>query len=218
MKIAVLGTGMVGHALATRCAGLGHTVMMGARVRDNVHAARWAQTHESQSGTFADAAAFGDLVVFATLGSATLEAAALAGAKALAGKVVLDVSNPLDFSNGFPPSLLSEHANTTSAGEALQAALPQSRVVKALNTMNCDVMVDPTRIPGDHDVFLCGNDTDAKTDVTTLLSQFGWAAPIDLGPIEASRGLEGLMLFWLRLYGVIGHTDFNYNIVVAPAA
>ncbi|MEM9009968.1 MAG: NAD(P)-binding domain-containing protein [Pseudomonadota bacterium] len=217
MKIGVLGTGMVGRALASKLASLGHEVMMGARARGNEKASAWATENKGQVGSFADAGAFGELVVVATLGSATLGAALAAGEDNLAGKVLLDVTNPLDMSAGFPPTLLPDLINTTSLGEALQNALPRSHVVKALNTMNCEVMVAPGRIAGDHDVFYCGNDTAAKTMVADLLKSFGWEAPIDLGGIEAARGTEGLMTFWLRMYGVVGNADFNYKIVRADA-
>lgn len=216
MKISVLGTGMVGHALATKFVQLGHDVMMGARDASNEKARDWAASQGASSGSFADAGAFGDVIVLATLGSATIDAAKLAGGvDALAGKVVIDVTNPLDMSAGFPPPLLPEFSNTSSLGEALQAALPEARVVKALNTMNCDVMVDPSQVPGDHDVFYCGDDEDAKLVVAEILKSFGWKHPIDLGPITAARGTESMMLFWLRMYGGVGHARFNYKIVRA---
>ncbi|MEM6727909.1 MAG: NAD(P)-binding domain-containing protein [Pseudomonadota bacterium] len=213
MKIAVLGTGMVGQALATKLAALGHDVMMGARAPGNAKAAAWAAENAAQSGTFAEAAAHGEIVVMATLGAATLEVAEAAGALALAEKVVIDVTNPLDMSAGFPPTLLPEYTNTHSLGEALQAALPDARVVKALNTMNCEIMVNPALVPGQHDVFLAGNDADAKALVADLLNSFGWEDPVDLGGIEAARGTEGLMPFWLRMYGAVGSANFNYRIV-----
>ncbi len=215
MKIGVLGTGMVGQALAAKLASLGHEVMMGARESGNEKAAAWAKDHGGQAGSFAETAEFAELVIFATLGAALLEAAELAGPDNLAGKVVVDVTNPLDMSKGFPPTLLPHLSNTTSAGEALQTALPKARVVKALNTMNCEVMVNPSRVPGQHDVFYCGNDASAKATVARILRSFGWSEPIDLGPIEAARGTEGMMPFWLRLYGAIGSADFNYRIARA---
>ncbi|MEM7721843.1 MAG: NAD(P)-binding domain-containing protein [Pseudomonadota bacterium] len=215
MKISVLGTGMVGHALATKLAALGHDVMMGARETGNAKAEAWAKANGGRAGSFGEAGAFGEIVLLATLGSATLAAADMAGQQNLAGKVVLDVTNPLDMSAGFPPTLMDDLVNKSSLGEALQAAHPEAKVVKALNTMNCDVMVDPSRVPGEHDVFLCGNDDGAKAVVVELLKSFGWTAPIDLGSIESARGTEGLMNFWLRLYGAVGHADFNYRIVVA---
>ncbi|MEM8591110.1 MAG: NAD(P)-binding domain-containing protein [Pseudomonadota bacterium] len=214
MKIGVLGTGMVGKALATKLAAMGHDVMMGARSRGNEAAEAWAAEANASAGSFTDAAAHGDIVLMATLGSATVEAAQAAGTDALNGKVVIDVTNPLDMSQGFPPTLLDNMQNKSSLGEALQAAMPGAHVVKALNTMNCSLMVDPSRIEGDHDVFLCGNDSTAKATAIDLLKSFGWAAPVDLGPIEASRGLEGLMNFWLRMYGVVGHANFNYKVVI----
>ncbi|WBU59244.1 NADPH-dependent F420 reductase [Paracoccus albus] len=211
MKIGVMGTGMVGHALAGKLAALGHEVMMAAREADNPKARDWAKSTGQRSGTYAEAAAFAEVVVFAVNGSALLSAAESAG-PALAGKVVIDVTNPLDTSRDGMPVLIPEMSNTTSAGEMLQASHPEARVVKALNTMNCAVMVDPGRVPGQHDVFLCGNDDAAKATVSTLLRSFGWAAPIDLGPIEAARGMESMMPFWLRLWQALGTADFNYRI------
>lgn len=215
MKISVLGTGMVGHALATKLAALGHDVMMGARDSNNEKASAWAAANGATSGSFKEAAEFAEVVFLATLGSATLDAAEMAGKENLSGKIVVDVTNPLDLSAGFPPTLMDDLVNKSSLGEALQTAFPDAKVVKALNTMNCDVMVDPGRVPGEHDVFLCGNDDGAKNAVVGILNQMGWKDPIDLGPIEAARGTEGMMNFWLRLYGVVGHSDFNYRIVKA---
>lgn len=215
MKISVLGTGMVGHALATKLAALGHDVMMAGRERGNEKADAWAKENKSKAGSFADAGEFGEMIVLATLGSGTLDAVKRAGADNLKGKVIIDVTNPLDLSAGFPPTLIDEFANKTSMAEQLQAAFPDAHIVKALNTMNCAVMVDPSRVPGDHDVFYCGNDDAAKAMVVDLLKSFGWTSLVDLGPIEAARGTEGLMNFWLRMYGVVGNADFNYKIVRA---
>lgn len=115
-------------------------------------------------------------------------------------------------SKGMPPTMIPELSNTTSAGEALQVRLPGAKVVKTLNTMNHEIMVDPARVPGDHDVFLCGDHDAAKADVVSMLAEFGWANPIDLGPLAAARGTEGLMPFWLRMWGAVGNADFNYRI------
>jgi hypothetical protein len=152
------------------------------------------------------------MVIFATRGAALLDAARATGAEALAGKVVIDVTNPLATSRSGVPALLPDLSNTTSAGEELQKTFPDARVVKTLNTMNCQVMVAPERVPGLHDVFLCGNDAKAKAQVVALLRSFGWPSPIDLGPIEAARGMEGMMPFWLRLWATFGSADFNYHI------
>jgi len=214
MKFAVLGTGMVGNALATKLVSLGHEVRMGARDKANEKAAAWARQNGAKAshGTFADAAAFAEIAIVAANGAVVLEVARQAGPDNLAGKVVIDVTNPLDFSQGMPPALIAEFANTNSLGEELQKALPTARVVKALNTVNCQVMVDPARVPGKTDIFLCGNDDAAKQTVRELLVSFGWTDPIDLGPISAARGTEGMMPFWLRMYGALGSADFNYRI------
>lgn len=215
MKIGVLGTGMVGHALATKLAELGHEVMMGARENGNERATAWASANSAKAGGFAKAAQFGDVVIFATQGATVLESARAAGPDNMIGKVVIDVTNPLDMSSGFPPTLVAELSNTASAGEELQKVLPGARVVKALNTMNCEIMVDPSRVPGTHDVFFCGDDEAAKETVRALLNSFGWPTPVDLGPLAAARGTEGMMPFWLRLYGAFGNANFNYRIVRA---
>lgn len=217
MKIGVLGTGMVGEALATKLISLGHGVMMGARTRDNDKAGSWAAAHgdKAHSGDFAEAASFGEIVFIATLGSAVLDAARMAGPANVAGKVAIDVTNPLDFSQGMPPMLVPELSNSTSAGEELQKKLPDAKVVKTLNTVNCRLMVDPSRVPGEHDVFCCGDDEGAKEVVADLLKSFGWKNPIDLGPLSCARGTEGMMPFWLRMWNTLGTVDFNYRIVSA---
>src|SRR5690349_475178 len=169
MRIAILGTGVVGATIGTKLVQLGHDVRMGAREATNARAAAWAAPHGGRAshGTFADAAAFGELLFNCTAGTVSLAALEAAGRDALGAKVLVDVANPLDFSKGFPPSLAV--CNTDSLGERLQRAFPALRVVKALNTMSSAVMVDPSRVPGDHDVFLCGDDADAKAQVAALL-------------------------------------------------
>ncbi len=215
MKIGVLGTGMVGQALANKLVALGHEVMMGARSADNETAAEWRNQYESnaQVGSFAQAAAFGDIVLLAVKGEIVVQVAEAAGVDNTNGKVVIDVTNPLDFSNGMPPSMIPSLSNTTSAGEEVQKVLSGARVVKTLNTMNCDIMVDPSRVPGEHDVFISGDDADAKATVRDLLQSFGWSDPIDLGPLSTARGTEGMMPFWLSMWGVVGSANFNYRIV-----
>jgi predicted dinucleotide-binding enzyme len=158
MRIGVLGTGMAGETLASRLVEVGHDVVMGARSAGNDKASAWSQRFPERAGqgSFADAAAHGELVVNATTGVASLEALRSAGADNLAGKTLLDVANPLDFSGGFPPRL--SVVNDDSLGEQIQREFPAARVVKALNTMNCQVMADPARVPGDHDVLMAGDD------------------------------------------------------------
>jgi 8-hydroxy-5-deazaflavin:NADPH oxidoreductase len=215
MKIGVLGTGMVGKAHATRLIGLGHEVMMGSRTADNEDAAAWATAAGARAshGTFADAAAFGALLINATAGVASEEALRAAGDESLRGKVLIDIANPLDYSAGMPPTLAI--SNTDSLGERLQSAFPEVRVVKALNTMNCEIQVEPQKVPGAHVVFLCGNDAGAKSDATELLHAYGWTddAILDLGDISAARGMEMILPLWLRLWGVLGDGSFNFGIV-----
>src|SRR5512143_2079191 len=175
MKIGVLGTGMVGNALATKFAGIGHEVKMGARDAKNEKAAAWAASAGAKAspGTFVDAASFGEIVLNCTSGAGSLDALKAAGAANLRGKILVDVANPLDFSRGMPPSLFT--GANDSLGERIQAAFPDARVVKALNTVNASVMVDPTRVPGVSDLFVCGNDAAAKAEVTRILKEwFGW--------------------------------------------
>jgi hypothetical protein len=215
MKIGVLGTGMVGQSLARKLAELGHEVMMGSRAARNLKAAEFVKETgpNASAGIFSEAAAFGELIVLAVNGAVALEALSAAGEANLAGKVLIDITNPLDFSNGMPPSLVPELSNTNSLGETIQKTYPNSRVVKALNTMNSALMVDPSRLIEPGDVFLCGNSNDAKAQVSTILKEFGWPHPIDLGDITAARALEQSLPLWLRLWGVFGTTDFNFKIV-----
>ena len=214
MKIAVLGTGMVGMAIAEKLVTLGHEVKMGARAAGNEKAAAWAKRAgaSASEGSFADAASFGEIVFHCTSGATAIEALTAAGAKNLAGKVLIDVSNPLDFSKGMPPSLFA--GNTDSLAERIQAAFPDARVVKTLNTMNCNLMVDASRLAGEHDVFVSGNDAGAKARVTTLLKEgFGWKNVIDLGDVTTARGTESFLPLWLRLWGALGSADFNIHVV-----
>jgi predicted dinucleotide-binding enzyme len=215
MQFGVLGTGTVGQALASKLVSLGHLVCMGARSADNEKATAWADAAgpKASHGTFADAAAFGEMVLNCTAGTASLQALEAAGADNLAGKVLIDLSNPLDFSNGFPPRLTV--CNDDSLGEQIQRAFPAAKVVKTLNTMSNQIMVHPTRVPGGHDVFVSGDDADAKARVVELLQSFGWEQPIDLGDITTSRGVEMWLPLWVRLYGTLGTPDFQLKLVRA---
>jgi predicted dinucleotide-binding enzyme len=214
VHVAVLGTGVVGRTLATKLAELGHDVRMGSRTPDNEQAAEWAASagERASHGTFADAADFGELVVNCTGGAVALEALAAAGEANLAAKTLLDVSNPLDFSQGMPPTLTV--CNTDSVGEQIQRTFPGTRVVKALNTVNCEVMVDPALVPGEHDLFVCGNDEGAKAQVRELLESFGWPSGriLDLGDISGARALEMYLPLWLRLFGTFGTGHVNIHV------
>jgi predicted dinucleotide-binding enzyme len=219
MRIGVLGTGMVGSTIGTKLVGLGHDVMMGSREAGGEKAQAWVgEAGEGASeGSFADAAAFGELVFNCTAGIHSLAALEAAGPTNLAGKVLVDVANPLDFSQGFPPFL--GVSNTDSIGEQAQRALPETRVVKALNTMNCSVMVDPGAVPGDHTAFLCGEDAAAKAQVAALIGTFGWPPErvLDLGGIRSARGLEMYLPLWLELMGALGTGAFNIGVLVGGA-
>ena len=211
MRIGVLGTGVVGSAIGGKLVELGHEVRMGSREAGNEKGRAWSEAAgaNASEGSFADAAAFGELVVNCTAGQHSLEALEQAGRDSLAGKVLVDVANTLDFSGGRPPTL--GVCNTDSLGEQIQRAFPDSRVVKTLNTMNCEVMVDPGRVPGEHVVFVCGEHTDAKGRVVELLGSFGWPAGriIDLGGIRAARGTEMYLPLWVSIYGALGTGDCN---------
>jgi 8-hydroxy-5-deazaflavin:NADPH oxidoreductase len=224
VRIAVLGTGAVGRALADRLAGLGHEVTVGTRDPDrtrersepdgmgNPPFAVWLAKHpDVPLLTFQDAAAGAELVFVATSGAATIPALELAGAEHLAGKVVVDVSNPLDFSGGMPPSLFVK--DTDSLAEMVQRAFPGVRVVKTLNTMTARVMVDPAALGEDSSVFVSGDDAEAKATVVALLESFGHRDVIDLGDLTSARGAEMILPIWLRLMSSLGTTAFNFRIV-----
>lgn len=218
MKIGVLGTGMVGEAIASKLVSLGHDVKMGSRTANNEKAAAWVSKagKGASQGTFADAAAHAEIVFNCTNGGGSIEALQAAGAANLKGKVLLDIANPLDFSKGFPPTL--SIVNDDSLGERIQRTFPEAKVVKTLNTVNAHVMVDPSRVPGEHDIFVAGNDAEAKQQVTKILREwFGWKSVIDMGDIGNARGLESWLPLWVRLYGALGTPDFNLKIVRKPA-
>lgn len=215
-KIAVLGTGMVGETIGTKLIGLGHQVMMGSRTANNEKAQAFLAKHDGKTsiGTFADAAAFGEIIFNCTSGGGSLEALALAGEKNLNGKILVDLANPLDFSQGMPPSL--SFVNTNSLGEEIQRAFPQLKVVKTLNTLWCGLMVNPQMIHGgDHTIFVCGNDATAKETVKSILLSFGWIEKniLDLGDITKARGTEMYLPLWLSIYGSTNNGAFNIKIV-----
>ncbi len=197
MKVGILGTGDVGRAIGTGFIALGHRVKIGARTAGHEKAMEWvgeAGANAAQ-GTFADAADFGEIIVFATLGVANPDVVKAAGAKKLAGKVVIDVTNPLDFSKGFPPDLAIK--GNDSGGEALQRLIPDAHVVKALNTVTNTLMFRPELPGGPPDMFIAGDDAGAKATVTKILNDFGWPRVIDFGGIEGSRWLEAMCIAWV---------------------
>jgi hypothetical protein len=213
MRIGVLGTGPVGRTIGSKLAALGHEVRLGSRTADNEIAAEWAKTagDGGSHGDFAGAAAFGELLFNCTAGSVSVAALEQAGAGNLADKTLIDTSNALDFSRDvFQLGV----ANTDSVAEQIQRGFPGARVVKSLNTVNAGVMVDPGLIPGDHVIFVSGDDPDAKHQASGLLQAFGWPQEriLDLGGIETARGPECWMHLWLPLWKQLGTSHFNLTI------
>jgi predicted dinucleotide-binding enzyme len=210
MEIGVLGTGSVGQTIAGRLTGLGHNVVMGSRDAANPKAVAWAAEHGGRAGTFADAAAHGTVVFNCTSGVASVAVIEAVGPANLAGTVLVDVANILSREPGNPAAAASE-----SLAEQLQRAAPQARVVKALNTMNCDVMVRPDLLAGEHHTFLVGDDPSAKAVVAGLLGEFGWPAGWirDLGGLAAARGLELYLPLWLNLAQSLGTSHLNIRVV-----
>jgi 8-hydroxy-5-deazaflavin:NADPH oxidoreductase len=221
MKITILGTGIVGQTFATKLTELGHQVMIGTRnPSDTMQREKFAEWHSAntnvQLGTYAQGVAHADTILNALKGEVTLEVFTALGTTALSGKTILDVSNPLDSSNGFPPTLLAGLNNTNSLAEELQKLLPNTKVVKTLSTMWCGLMVNPMMIGnGNHNAFIAGNDTDAKNSIKELLHSFGWIPTniIDLGDITKARGVEMYLPLWLSIYGATNNGAFNIKIV-----
>lgn len=215
-KIAVLGTGDVGNTIGSKLIELGYSVAMGSRSANNEKAVAFAAKHNGKAiaATFAEAAAYGELIFNCTKGSASLEALKMAGENNLKNKIIVDVSNPLDFSKGMPPSLTV--CNTNSIAEEIQKTFPSAKVVKALNTIWCGIMVEPTLVnEGDHNAFLSGNDPEAKEEVKKLLVDFGWNEDniLDLGDISTARGTEMYLPLWVRIMGATNSGVFNIKIV-----
>jgi predicted dinucleotide-binding enzyme len=223
MKVGIVGSGIVGQTIGAKLVERGEDVVLGTRSPGDTSAKRgmggtlaeWLDKTGGRArvSSFADAAAHGEIVINATSGVGSIEALTAAGANNLKGKILIDIGNPLDFSKGFPPSLTV--CNTDSLAEQIQRAFPDTKVVKTLNTTNAFVMVDPAKVGGgDHDLFISGNDAQAKASVIDLLrSWFGWRSVIDLGDITTARATEMLLPIWVRLYGTLGTGMFNFKIV-----
>ncbi|MDB4871139.1 MAG: hypothetical protein JWL97_2143 [Gemmatimonadales bacterium] len=213
MRIGILGTGVVGKTLGAKLAKLGNDVKMGSRASGGDKATGWVKLTggKSSEGTFAEAAAHGEIVFNCTAGAASLEALNAAGARNLEGKTLVDVSNPLDFSKGMPPTFTV--CNTDSLGEQIQRAFPTAHVVKSLNTVTAAVMADPSIIPGVHDMFVSGNDAKAKAQVMNLLkTELGWKEVIDLGDIKGARAQEMHLALWARLYMKFQTPNVNVHV------
>jgi predicted dinucleotide-binding enzyme len=231
MDIGIIGSGIAAQILATKLLELGHHVTISSRdtaktkdlgdwgsvpSAEDFAAAQRELGRDAAAGSFADAAARGEVIMNVTFGGHSLDALEAAGAANLAGKILIDVANPLDFSRGMPPSLL--FCNTESLGERIQAAFPDARVVKSLNTTNAQVMVDPRQLAEPTTMFVSGNDQDAKDWVRHELLErwFGWEHVMDLGDITSARAQEMWLPLWLRLMGAAGTAAFNLRIVASP--
>ena len=230
MDIGIIGSGQVAQTLGGRFLDLGHSVTISSRdpsqpkdrgewgvipSADEWVAAQRAEGADAAAGSFAAAALAGDLIVNATAGASSLAALELAGVEHLAGKI--DIANPLDFSRGMPPSLTV--CNTDSLGEQIKAAFPKTKVVKTLNTVNVGVMIDPAQLGAETDLFIAGNDAEAKARVTkhVLREWLGWSRVLDLGDITAARATEMYMPLWLRLWGAAGTGALNIKVVAAQS-
>jgi 8-hydroxy-5-deazaflavin:NADPH oxidoreductase len=228
-RIAIMGTGGVGQAYASKFITLGYEVMLGTRdVSDklantaidgygNPPFSTWYLANRNvKLGTFQEAALFGEIILNATMGGKSIAALRTADIKDLDGKILIDVANPLDFSKGMPPGLLPELSNTNSLGEEIQRTFPEVRVVKALNTMWNGLMVNPAMLNGgDHTTFISGNNSEAKESVKEILKSFGWPdeSILDLGDISSARGTEMYLPLWLRIFGATGNGAFNIKVV-----
>ena len=229
MKISILGTGNVAQTLSEKFITLGYDVMLGTRnvansmsrqSTDNYGSlpfAEWfSKNPKVQLGTFAESAAFGDIIVNALNGGATISAINSCQLSDFDHKIVIDIANPLDFSKGFPPLLIEGLNNSNSLGEEIQKTLPLAKVVKTLNTMWSGIMVNPKMIhEGNHINYICGNDAEAKAKVISILNEFGWQNDniLDLGDISNARGTESILLIWTRIYSVTQTGAFNMSIV-----
>jgi predicted dinucleotide-binding enzyme len=225
MKIGIIGTGIVGRSHAAKLTELGHDVVIGTRnvqrtlektqkdARGNPPMKEWIRNNPGvKLETFHEAAKHGELIINATKGEHSLEALRMSGEKNLTGKIILDISNPLDFSEGMPPSLLI--SNTDSLAEQIQRGFPNAMVVKTLNTINAMVQVNPRALmAGDHDVFVSGNISIAKQQVEEILRSYGWKNIIDLGDISTARGAEMMLPMWVRLMDALKTPMFNFKIV-----
>lgn len=219
MKVGVLGTGAVGESIASALATRENFVMMGSRTANNEKSVKWAKKegNYASAGSFNDAAAFGDIIFICLSGEHALDVVKSINEESLNNKIVVDITNPLDFTKGMPPRILEELGNSTSLGEEIQKLLPNSYVVKTLNTVNYKLMVDARLLnSADHNLFVCGNNVDAKNKVMHLLvDSFHWKADkvLDLGGIEMSRCVEAIVPFWVAVYQKLGTPLFNFKIV-----
>jgi predicted dinucleotide-binding enzyme len=225
MKIGIIGSGVVAQTLGAKLIELGHDVVLGTRdpakldekknmcgtLREWIAAV--AKTGKAgKVASFQEAAVHGDLLINATHGQASIAALKLAAADKVGPKVLIDTANQLDFGKGMPPGVLA--SQTECLGEQIQAAFPNLKVVKSLNTIGAPVMVAPQALAGgEHTVFVSGNDVPAKAAAAELLKSFGWKDVLDLGDIASARAPEMYMAMWLRLWAATGAAMINIKVV-----
>lgn len=215
MQIGILGSGVTAQTLGSKLIQQGHEVMLGSREEAKPSSVAWAKDAGQQAlyGTFRNAAQFGEVIFNCTLGSASLEALQQAGAENLKGKILIDTANPIDRSDGVWKLTVD---NTDSLGEQIQRAFPAARVVKTLNTVNANVMADPAKLLEMTDIFVSGNDLDAKAKVIGYLRDwFGWKHVIDLGDITTARGVEMYVLLWHYIRDIVPSQRFNIKVVTS---
>ena len=216
MQIGVLGSGITAQTIGSKLIQLGHEVMLGSREEANANAVAWAKDQTGQHalyGTFMNAASFGEIIFNCTLGASSMDALDQAGAENLRDKILIDTANPLDRTTDTWTLTVS---NTDSLGEQIQRAYPETKVVKTLNTVNANVMVDPAKLLEQTHVFVSGNDIEAKATVVRILRDwFGWKQIIDLGGIETSRSVEAYVLLWHSLRNAISSQRFNIKVVTS---
>jgi 8-hydroxy-5-deazaflavin:NADPH oxidoreductase len=219
MKIGILGTGMVGETIASALIDEKHDVMIGSRTATNEKVAEWVKKHKNHAsqGTFSDAAAYGDIVFICLNGEHALNVVRNLDPNLVNNKIVVDITNPLDFTHGMPPRLIEGLSNSNSLGEEIQRLLPNAYVIKALNTVNHQLMVDARLVNnGDHNLFICGNNPDIKNKfMHFLVDNFHWRADrlIDLGNIEMARCTEAFVPFWVAMWQATGSPMFNFKVV-----
>lgn len=221
MKITIVGTGIVGQTFAEKFIELGYSVIIGTRnVEETINRENFKEWHSKNGNVvvenFNQAISLGDIVLNALKGEVVISTFSSIEEKNLKDKIVIDITNPLDFSNGFPPFLIENLNNTNSLGEELQKVIPSAKVVKTLNTMWCGVMINPKLVNnGSHTNYICGNDIEAKKIVISILDQFGWDLEniLDLGDITNARGTESILMIWTRIYGKMPSGAFNFKIV-----
>lgn len=210
-KVGILGSGDVGKQLGRGFAKHGYDVMVGSRDPAKLESWKKETSGRVSTGTFAEAAAHGAIIIVATSGVGTESALDLADVKNFSGKLVLDASNPLDFSHGFPPGLLL--GTTDSLGERVQRKLPNAKVVKCFNTVSNVRMIDPKFKEGTPPMMICGNDADAKKATEAILRDLGWPGAFDAGGIESARWLEALVPLWARASEVMNTYEHAFRIV-----